>query len=413
MIGKTPLSTIGNDAQSLAPIRNQRGSIILMVCFVLAVLLAFAVLAIDGAVLMTARTQLHNAADAAALAGASGLLQGGPDVAIERAIQFASLNSAAEKDISPVVITSDDISFPEPYIVRVRTHRTDASGDALRTYFLRVVNPFGENSANVSATSAAQVYDICGARCLKPWAVPDRWDDADGDGIYDAGERYDKDATGYTATTDVGTRIVLKVGEPSETIASGVFFPITFPPLDTGQGKPETGGRNYRDWISDCSPYLVEDGDRLLVEPGNMTGPTYLGMEELTTSDPNARWDNHSASVVGSGYAKSPRIALVPFFDPRFPPTSGRNWVRVTKIGAFFIERIHPNGDVTLPTKVFEYMHAGLPSVVSDNRAMKDFVEQHDCGLPFQSGEASLLAEAITRALDRQRSEPSWRERDC
>jgi hypothetical protein len=38
---------------------------------------------------------------------------------------------------------------------------------------------------------------------------------------------------------------------------------------------------------------------------------------------------------------------MVPFFDPRFPPKSGRNWVNVTKIGAFFIERLHQNGDVT------------------------------------------------------------------
>jgi hypothetical protein len=343
---KNKTSVLSRFAQSLSLVRDQRGSVLLLVAFTIAACLAFAALAIDGAILLTARTQLHNAADAAALAGASGLLDGGPSVAIDRAIRFASLNSAVQKELSTVHITPEDISFPEPNVIRVRTHRTEATDDALRTYFLRIVNPFNGNRADVTATSAARVHDICGARCLKPWAVPDRWDDANDNGIYDDGEYYDKDATGFTESLDAGTQVVLKVGEPQETIESGVFFPITFPPLDTGQGKPQTGGKDYWDWIVSCAPYLVNSGDRLLIEPGNMAGPTHHGMEELTAQDPQAFWDGFSESVSGSAYARSPRITLVPFFDPRFPPTSGRNWVTVTKIGAFFIERLHPNGDI-------------------------------------------------------------------
>jgi hypothetical protein len=341
------LSVLADVSKSLALVRNQRGSVLLMVAFTIAACLAFAALAIDGAILITTRTQLHNAADAAALAGASGLLQGGPDVAIDRAISFASLNNAVEKELSKVEITAEDISFPEPNIIRVRTHRTEATDDALRTYFLRIVNPLSGNTADVSATSAAKAYDLCGSRCLKPWVIPDRWDDANDNGIYDDGEYYDKDGTGFTALLDAGTQVVLKVGDSHETIESGVFFPVTFPPLDTGQGKPETGGKRYYDWIAGCNPYLVNSGDRLVIEPGNLKGPTHHGMEELTAQDPNAYWNDYSESLSGSAYARSPRVALVPFFDPRFPPTSGRNWVTVTKIGAFFIEKLHPNGEVT------------------------------------------------------------------
>ncbi|MFH1755540.1 MAG: pilus assembly protein TadG-related protein [Candidatus Latescibacterota bacterium] len=347
MFRKAKLSALVNVAQSLTLVRNQRGSVLLMVAFTITALFAFAALAIDGAIMMTARTQLHNAADAAALAGASGLLQGGPDVAIDRAIRFASLNNAVEKKLSTVKITADDISFPAPNIIRVRTHRTEATDDALRTYFLRIVRPINGNRTDVSATSAAQVYDICGARCLKPWMIPDRWDDANNNDIYDDGEYYDKDATGYTAALDAGTQVVLKVSDPHETIESGVFFPVTYPPLDTGQGNPETGAKDYYNWIVGCTPYLVNSGDRVVIEPGNMVGPTRHGLEELTAQDPNAYWNDYSECVSGSAYARSPRIALVPFFDPRFPPTSGRNWITVTKIGAFFIEQLHPNGDVT------------------------------------------------------------------
>ncbi|MDP3911212.1 MAG: pilus assembly protein TadG-related protein, partial [Gemmatimonadales bacterium] len=102
---------------------GQRGSALIMVTVSIVAMFAFAVLAIDGAVLMTTRTQLNNAADAAALAGASGLVDGGEDEAIARAIDFASYNDAYEVVNSPVIITAADVSFPEPDVVRVRTHR--------------------------------------------------------------------------------------------------------------------------------------------------------------------------------------------------------------------------------------------------------------------------------------------------
>jgi hypothetical protein len=123
---------------------------------------------------------------------------------------------------------------------------------------------------------------------------------------------------------------------------------VDFPPLDKYPGiKPETGGDVYREWISQCEPYMVEPGDRLQLEPGNMVGPTKHGMEELIVQDPGARWDSATNTVVNSAFAESPRISLVPFFDPTLPPTSGRNWVRVVKLGAFFIESVQGNGDVT------------------------------------------------------------------
>jgi hypothetical protein len=39
-------------------------------------------------------------------------------------------------------------------------------------------------------------------------------------------------------------------------------------------------------------------------------------------------------------------VGLVPFFDPTLPPVSGRNYVTVSKIGAFFIENVRPGGEV-------------------------------------------------------------------
>lgn len=326
---------------------DNRGSITIMVAVALVALFAFAVLVIDGAMLMTTRNQLQAAADAAALAGASGLVEGSEAVATERAIRFASYNVAVQDLRRPVVITEDDVTFPEAKMIRVRTHRTQATGDPLRTYFMRIVDTASANVTDVSAVAAARFFDVCGSDCVKPWAIPDRWDDVNGNGALEPGELYDPDLTGYSAPGDVGASIVLKVGNPQQAIAPGQFFPINLPPLDCACGvDPESGAAQYEWNIANCSPWSVAPGDRLQVEPGNMVGPTRHGMEDLMAADPNAYWSESEQTVKGSAFGLSPRIALVPFFDPSSPPTSGRDWVRVVKLGAFFLESVGPGSEV-------------------------------------------------------------------
>ena len=325
-------------------LNNNRGSIMIMAAVAMVALFSFAVLTIDGAMLMTTKNQLQAAADAAALAGATGLATGSEATAVERAIAIASNNRAVQDVRRPVTITEDDITFPEPGMIRVRTHRTEATGDPLRTYFMRIVNPISANLTDVSAVAAAQIYDVCGANCVKPWAIPDRWADDNLNNQLDPGELYDPTITGYNAPSDVGQSIVLKVGNPQLAITPGQFFPVDLPPLDCGCGTdPITGGNQYEWNIANCNQYLVEPGDRLQLEPGNMVGPTRHGMEALIEADPNAYWSSADNTVMGSSFGLSPRVVLVPFFDPSIPPQSGRNWVHVVKIGAFFLEQINGN----------------------------------------------------------------------
>lgn len=326
---------------------GERGSTMIMVTVSIVACFAFAVLAIDGAILMATRTQLHNAADAAALAGATGLIDGDQTVATERAIDFAAYNEAFQNTSQPVIIDASDVSFPQPDVIRVQTHRTSATGDPLRTFFMKVINPASDNTADMTAVAAARIYDVCASRCLKPWAIPDRHEDLDGNGVWDPGEAYDPDVTGYRAPIDVGASVILKVGDSHTTIEPGIFYPIDFPPLNNPDGeKPLTGGSWYREWIAGCSPYVVGIGDELQLEPGNMVGPTTHGMEDLIAQDPGAYWDGSAGTVKGSAYGVSPRVGLVPMFDPQLPPTSGRNYVTVTKIGAFFIESVGPGSQV-------------------------------------------------------------------
>ena len=77
-----------------------------------------------------------------------------------------------------------------------------------------------------------------------------------------------------------------------------------------------------------------------------MVGPTRQGMQALIDADPGAYWDASAGTVMGSRFGTSPRIALVPFFDPTSPPTSGKTWVRVVKLAAFFLESVGPGSQV-------------------------------------------------------------------
>ena len=62
-----------------------------------------------------------------------------------------------------------------------------------------------------------------------------------------------------------------------------------------------------------------------------------------------------------------------------------------------------PNHDQALPNKLFEYLHAGLPLVVSDAVLMADFVRSNDLGEVFATDDAADLARAVNRVLDGDR----------
>lgn len=55
---------------------------------------------------------------------------------------------------------------------------------------------------------------------------------------------------------------------------------------------------------------------------------------------------------------------------------------------------------MALPNKLFEYVHAGLPIVTSDAKAMADFVAAHGLGEVFEAGDADALATAVRRVLE-------------
>jgi glycosyltransferase involved in cell wall biosynthesis len=62
------------------------------------------------------------------------------------------------------------------------------------------------------------------------------------------------------------------------------------------------------------------------------------------------------------------------------------------------------NYENSLPTKLSEYLHAGLPVVVSDLRTLSEFVRRHGVGEIFKADDPDAIADAVMRALEVRQS---------
>jgi Flp pilus assembly protein TadG len=287
-------------------IQEERGNILALTALAMVCLIGFASLSIDVGIMLAARNQLQAAADAAALSGAMGLLDTQTECTA-RAIATASRNTCMSQ---PVVINSDNVTFPQPNQVMVQANRS------VNLNFAGII---GLQTASVSATAVAVVGTLSSAKGLKPWGIPD---------IYEPGDR---------ATIKAG-----ELGAPSTN--SSFFYPVDFPPVN--RGTPEPGASNYEENIINGSDSEIGIGDILQVEPGNQVGPTHQGVSVLIGKDPGAYWDPSLGEYGGvansnagpDGSSASPRVVVIPMYDPDLPPDSGRNTISVTRLGVFFID---------------------------------------------------------------------------
>jgi len=333
--------------------RDERGAVVVMIGALIAFLLVFAVYAIDASQMLLVRTQLQNAADAAALAGALvGGMTGDTTLAQNEAILAAGANNALVDSgngniMDPVVITDADVVFPQARRIEVTTHRTEATGDPFMNYFLRIFDD-GNVAGEMTARAAAEFFWVCSGKCIEPWAPPDRWYDAnandafDPDSITNPDEYYDPLTTGYT-DADLGEQITIVLANGGQTdFGEFWYYSVCLPPVN--KGNPDCGGDTYRDWMCEgCldSSFTVEPGDTLLVEPGKKTGPNDDGLDCIIATDPDATWDDATGTVVNSAFPISPRIVKAAFFNPAIGLTdagNGRKRMEVAKIFVLFVE---------------------------------------------------------------------------
>jgi hypothetical protein len=324
---------------------------------------AASMLAIDVGMVMVARTEAQTSADAGALAGAIALVfddfndrsAGGP--AVQNAVVAAQSNQVLGQAVS---VTTGDVTFPTPDQIRVDVFRTTARANPVGTIIAQF---FGIPTADIQATATADAVRANAATCMKPWAVPDKWDERQTpawdptdtfSAFYQSGPNQgnllpnpdvfvpanNPGYTGYQQSLsgpDYGYQIVIKAGSPQQAITPSDFFPIALP--------PNSGAAWYEQNIPGCWPGVAQIGDIVPVEPGSMVGPTNAGTQMLIDRDPGAYWDAGSSRVISS-QSPSPRLVVLPVYDPMVYDSArsqGRTDIQISNFVGFFIEGLQGN----------------------------------------------------------------------
>jgi Flp pilus assembly protein TadG len=340
--------------------RDERGMSFVFIGLGFMAFVAASTLAIDVGMFMTARSQAQNAADAGALAGATALAfdsfddrsAGGP------AVQSA-VNTALANDViggAPSAKTTD-VTFPGGPTgdnrIRINVFRTTARANAIPT----LIGPlFSVPTVDIAATATAEASPANAMTCVKPFTIPDKWQEVKTPPwtVGSTFDRYDNKGkvvanpdvyvpagqpgyTGYNPTRDKGTQLTIRAGN-GQNVEPTMYFSWAMPSNE--------GGDDYRDNIANCNTTLVHFGDPEVQEPGDMTGPTNQGVDDLIAKDPNAYWDT-AKNEVHTSLHPSPRVFPIPLYDPDYyqsQKTNGRNaTLRVANWIGFFVESRNGN----------------------------------------------------------------------
>lgn len=335
---------------------DERGVALIVAAGSMVALTSAVALAIDVGMLTVARTEAQSAADGAAMAGASGLIES-PELsewARVLAIDYAGRNRI-RGDAANVLPEDVDVDMSER-TVTVRVHRTADRGNPLGTFFARI---FGVTSVNISTDATARASYAGGVTCLLPLVIPDRWREAGGPGNNpdsfdpDKGDEYipwadtstdpptyNDDFTGYH-DGDIGDQIVLKSNSGPGDYNESWYY--------AWRPDGQQGADDYEENIRACvdTDQVYGIGKEVGTEPGDMVGPTNRGFNDLYSQDPNAVWNDNMDCVTDAAYEysndahhcrSSPRIRPIPMFDPRYGPANGYDQFRFTNFAGVFYE---------------------------------------------------------------------------
>ncbi len=380
----------GRGPRPAAPeVRSARGAILVQVAVMLVGLTALSAFVVDYGILWTARRQIQNTADAAALAAAISLAFDAPG---DQARAIANAQTAAAQNPvwgGPATMDSGDITFaacPTGSVgsgtcVRVQAFREREAGSELPTVFASLV---GIDHQGVRATATAQVLYGNSSDCVRPVAIPDRWQEMQsppwdpldtfvlGD-IYTPPAGPGANGTGYSRTGvggslgDLGQQVRF---EPQQDLSMPVgnerFMPVR---VSLGASGPDDMLRD----LTSCSPRVVQSGDRLDVETGETHMPSREGFTALIAQDPEASWDptmnGGRGGVSGgcmstAGCTVSPRIIPVVAFDPEhWTSRPGSGYIVVSRIVGLFVEGYVPR---SFTARIVGYPAAPRSSMTSD-----------------------------------------------
>lgn len=362
---------------------SERGAVLVQTAVASFVLVGFGTFVIDHGILSTARQQAQNAADAGAMAGALARAYedfddppAGGGVASQLATQVATTNLVWGES-SPNTAAAASFDCPADVgggrCVRVDVFRNGENGSRpLPTLFGNVLSI---GSQRTRATATAQVYVANATNCLRPWAIPDRWQE--GSVPLDTSfKKWKPDGTELGTPDTYTPPSLLGPGPTSLRFATsnvalgdlGLSVPTTLytalsDPIVSGWVVPlDPPGSSYAASRDGCNGQSIGVGDQV---PISLGAPVPFDFHNLYAADSFATWngraieDSCAPFSCPSSSALSPRLVAVAVFDVDIfqyrqatgrwsdcPPTSasclpcpgGNPCVSIVNIVGFFID---------------------------------------------------------------------------
>lgn len=326
---------------------DESGVVLPLVAILIVALFSIAALAVDHGMARRAGFEAQRAADAAALAGASGFIDGAPgetELVYERAREYAGRNTIMGTAIDGADADQTQIDLlPNPYVggepdpngVRATIRRR-----AIPTLFARV---FGTESVEVGAVAEARITGSGTGTCMKPFAVRERVAPQPPYGPDDWG-------------------LLIPIWEVQDPYSLLVNF------------YPNFG--NITPFIQHTCPTnaRVSIGDYINAAPDNTrVGQVNNGMNQnpdgLLRCDQTLRYDEgagkfYRGTTEVEDWRSSCRVGTIVVYDPATYTPPGAGTVRVVNFLTVFFEYTtgqgaNPNNPLTVWGRLFPYM--GIP----------------------------------------------------
>jgi Putative Flp pilus-assembly TadE/G-like len=346
---------------------RRRGAALVLAAFGLVTLGTVGALAIDLAMLYRARGDAQRAAEAAALAGASAFVDYAvvdpvvTDSADTRARGYAESNAILNQAVLPAEVQDVQVVLDSQKV------RVTVARPKIGTWFARLI---GVDSVAIGASAAAVAEHAGNGKCVKPFAVPDTWDegaqDANGDNLENGGEAWSYTpgddtyapgnpdeplvGSGYGSAlrgTDYGRQVGLILPDGVTPITG----PNQFRPFSADRVTPYNAAE-YRQAIETCDQNDVNFTESYPLISGQPTAETQEGVQALIDMDPPAVWDPVTQTIQNSDYPDwraSPRVVKIGLFDPgQLGPAQTE--VTFNNLGMMFLEKFEDDPVTGLPT---------------------------------------------------------------
>lgn len=388
---------------------QERGVTLVLMALMLFLAMGMSALVIDYGMVKAAKAEGQRAMDAAALAGASVFLDPEDPLVVKAAVAEARAREyAAKHDVHRFPINSAAGAGFVDVTVNTDEEKVTASytSPPIPLWFAQL---FGSATMGIQATATAEAgQEGRAVDCVKPFLVPDMWDetdprqDLDGDKLWDGALRgkqggedwlfepnnpanpthrdryvpYNPNATPEeralqtglgsappgspnlrgSTSGDYGMPMLIKpqLGQPSGQRTS-MFYML----FDLNENM------NTRDEINTCTESSrIAIGQPVPIKPGGTTGQVKHGVDDLMALDPYATWNYTTNTVDGSqpppgsgiapgnwDWSQSPRVITIALFNPIvvengvFP--SPNTSVTVSNLARMWLNRSEGNDNVT------------------------------------------------------------------